>query len=98
MSLFRFIEKRTKTGELATKVEGKPFREVDGVAESGLLSGAQVKSCGAGSIEGETSLGVISECVRTLWVMRLHGCLAIRGVDIGVRDTSKDVRGPEGRV
>lgn len=62
-SLFRLIEKRTKTRELATKVEGEPFREVNGVAEGGLLSSAQVERRGTGSVEGETSLGLISECV-----------------------------------
>ena len=56
-------QKRTKTRELATKVEGKAFREEDGVTEHCLLGSAQVKQHRTGSVEGESSLGIISKCI-----------------------------------
>jgi len=56
-------QKHTKTRELATKVEGEALREEDGVAERCLLSSAQVERRRTGSVEGESSLGIVSECI-----------------------------------
>lgn len=92
------IWKLTDTGELATLLEVKTFGEEDGVAESSLLRRCKVNIVGAGGVEGETALGIVTEGVGALGIVRFHGLLAIRGISVGMRKSLKDVFGSEGRV
>lgn len=77
-------------------MESKALGEEDGVGESGLLGVGEIKGLGTWGVERESTLGEVTESVRSLRVVSLHGPLAIRGVGIGVRDRTKNLLGPEG--